>query len=81
MTATVALSFALAGVATWTWSTSHASQQALCTLRSDLESRVETSKTFLKENPAGVAGIPARTIQDGINSQERTILALRSLSC
>jgi hypothetical protein len=79
--ATVVLSLALAGVAAWTWSTSHANQKALCTLRSDLEARVEVSKTFLREHPEGVAGIPAQTIRDGIVNQERTILALGGLSC
>jgi len=54
---------------------------ALCTLRADLERRVDTSREFLKENPDGIPGIPARTIQEGINNQERTIEALGVLDC
>jgi hypothetical protein len=57
------------------------SRDALCVLRADLERRVATSRDFLEENPAGIPGIPARTIRDGIRNQERTIEALSGLSC
>ena len=57
------------------------SRVALCALRSDLERRVQTSEKFLKEHPAGIPGIPAKTIRDGIRNQQRTITALAALSC
>jgi hypothetical protein len=61
-----------------------ANQQAtdsLCALRADLQTRVATSKQFLKEHPNGIPGIPAKTFRDGIKNQERTIRALSGLSC
>jgi hypothetical protein len=54
---------------------------ALCTLRLDLVHRVEGSKAFLATHPRGFSGIPARTIQAGIDNQQRTITALRVLKC
>jgi len=79
--ATVVLYVAVGLVAAMSWSTAQTSQDALCALRSDLEARVATSLEFLAEHPEGVAGIPAKTIKDGINNQRRTISALRSLDC
>lgn len=86
--ATVALAIALGGIAVWTYieaGKSHDSARnnraALCALRGDLEKRVETSKAFLRENPKGIPGISAATIQQGINNQESTIDALSDLSC
>jgi uncharacterized protein (DUF1786 family) len=54
---------------------------ALCTLRADLERRVEVSREFLEKNPDGIPGITAETIQQGIDNQQRTIGALASLNC
>lgn len=57
------------------------SRSALCALRTDMERRVATSKALIARNPQGFAGIPARTIRDGIRNQERTIRALSSIDC
>lgn len=57
------------------------STDALCALRSDLVKRVANSEAFLEEHPNGIAGIPAKTIQDGIDNQKQTIRALGDLSC
>jgi len=54
---------------------------ALCALRTDLERRVAGSKTFLAEHPAGIPGISAKVIRDGIKNQERTIKALSGIDC
>jgi hypothetical protein len=59
----------------------HDTNRALCTLRTDLEQRVEQSRNFLEENPDGVPGIPASLIRNGIANQENTIEALSGLDC
>lgn len=75
------LGIALGVVAAKSYHDSHTTQIALCALRGDLEKRVTTSTQFLIDHPNGVAGIPAKTIQDGIDNQRRTIHALRDLNC
>lgn len=54
---------------------------ALCTLRADLEQRVDSSRDFLKTHPDGIPGIPRATFDQGIANQERTIDALHELGC
>lgn len=54
---------------------------ALCTLRSDLEVRLQGAKDFLAEHPDGIAGITAATLQQSITNQERTVTALSGLEC
>lgn len=54
---------------------------ALCTLRADLETRVETSRLFLKDNPGGIPGFPQDAIRQSISNQEQTIEALGILDC
>jgi len=56
-------------------------EQALCILRDDLQTRVDAAQAFLKANPDGIPGIPAQQIQDSIDNQQRTILALQLLDC
>lgn len=79
--ATVVLYAIIGATVIWTWNGSDNNRQALCALRLDLERRVESSKTFLRDHPEGIAGISAKTIQDGIDNQERTIAALGGLDC
>jgi hypothetical protein len=54
---------------------------ALCALRTDLQTRVASSQQFLEDNPNGIPGIPAKQIRDSIDGQRRTIRALDGLSC
>jgi hypothetical protein len=54
---------------------------ALCTFRKDLEVRVAASRKFLASHPDGFAGVPVRTIREGISNQERTIGALSGIDC
>lgn len=61
--------------------TVHTTTSALCALRGDLEQRVQTSLTFLENNPEGIPGISAKAIRDGIVNQQRTIDALAPLAC
>lgn len=54
---------------------------ALCTLRADLQSRVDQSEQFLSKHPKGFAGIPAATIKQSLEGQQRTVTALQGLEC
>lgn len=54
---------------------------SLCALRKDLETRVASSLNFLRDHPAGIAGIDPKTIRDGIANQQRTISALSGIDC
>jgi hypothetical protein len=61
--------------------TALSANSALCTLRSDLELRIEDARIFLDEHPDGIPGIPAATLVQSIANQKRTIDALSSLQC
>lgn len=71
----------LAAVVVKTTSEARDTRDSLCTLRADLEVRVESSRKFLDEHPEGIPGVPARAIREGIRNQDRTIHALDSLHC
>lgn len=64
-----------------TYTQANETHRSLCTLRGDLERRVDASIRFLAENPRGIPGVPVRVIQDGVANQQRTIAALRGLNC
>jgi len=49
----------------------------VCRLRDDIETRIENSEAFLKQHPQGIPGLPAKTIQNSITGQKRTIRALK----
>lgn len=49
---------------------------ALCTLRADLVERNTAARAFLRDNPAGFAGIPGSTIQSSIDARQATLDAL-----
>lgn len=55
--------------------------RSLCTLRTDLERRVDASARFLADHPDGIAGISAVAIQQSIENQQRTVDALANLNC
>jgi hypothetical protein len=54
---------------------------ALCVLRADLQSRVDTGQRFLDRHPRGIQGISASDIRGSISNQRQTVRALRGLSC
>lgn len=54
---------------------------ALCVFRADLQSRVDGGVKFLASHPHGIAGISPADIKDSIRNQQRTVRALRGLSC
>lgn len=54
---------------------------ALCAFRDDLATRVESGRQFLLDNPKGIPGLPAETIQQSLDNQQRTLDALAALNC
>jgi hypothetical protein len=52
----------------------------VCRLRRDLERRVADSQAFLRANPGGIPGIPAKTIEASITNERSTIRSLHVLS-
>ena len=58
--------------------TNHA---ALCTLRRDLETRVEALREFLEDNPNGIPGLSPVAIRHRIEDLEQTLDALDILEC
>ena len=68
---------------------------ALCALRMEIQARVvrntnrlRRSEAFLRANPAGIPGISARVIREGVNEQrqeimdqQRTVKALGGIDC
>lgn len=61
----------------------HAQQAtaALCALRDDLQTRVDTGQDFLKAHPRGAFGLSPATISTTLDGQRRTINALSVLRC
>lgn len=55
--------------------------KSLCSLRTDLQVRVDASAKYLADHPEGIPGISPKMIRDGIANQQRTIQALRGLTC
>jgi hypothetical protein len=56
-------------------------KHALCALRGDLVTRIDTSTAYLKEHPEGIPGVDPKVIRAGIANQRRTVHALRHLNC
>lgn len=54
---------------------------ALCALRDDLKTRIAGSEKFLLEHPKGWLGITPASIQQSIDGQQRTVIALSVLNC
>lgn len=54
---------------------------ANCTFREDLQNRVITGQQFLIDNPNGIPGFSAKTLQASIDGQLRTIATLSNLNC
>lgn len=79
--ATVIVYLALAALAIKATVESENTKTALCALRSDLETRVAESKTFLKEHPKGIPGVPVATLRVSISNGEHTINALGVVNC
>lgn len=79
--ATGLLYFCLFGAGIYIYVENHTSKQAICALRTDLESRTSGTRAFLKVHPNGIPGVPIATIKEGLHNQDRSIKALSVLSC
>jgi hypothetical protein len=55
--------------------------EAICALSADLEARTQASRVFLREHPHGAFGVPAATIRESVENQERSIDALSVVAC
>ena len=56
-------------------------ETAVCSLRADLRSRVNSTARFLRSHPRGILGVPAATIRASLKSQRATLRSLRALRC
>ncbi len=54
---------------------------ALCTFRADLQKRYDDGVAFLADNPDGIPGLPAATIQRSLDAQHDTLISLANLPC
>jgi len=54
---------------------------ALCVLRQDLQTRIDSAKEFLVDHPEGFQGVSPAVLQQSIHNQEQTIEALSDLDC
>jgi hypothetical protein len=81
---TTILSYIVAGViVVLAWGTADMLRQGVCSLRADLEDRVENSKQFLHDRPDAIRalGFTPPEVREQIVNQERTIQALSSIQC
>jgi hypothetical protein len=69
-----------AGVAFFLVSASK-THDALCNLRGDLQTRVDTTHRFLRLHPAGIPGVPPALLAQQADGQQRTVNALAPLGC
>lgn len=81
MLATAVLYVALLGIVAYVYLDGKTTNNALCSLRADLVTRVTSSIEFLKRNPEGIRGISDEDILESISGQQRTIIALSNLDC
>ena len=79
--ATVVLYLVIAAIGLKIYLNGRDTTDALCTLRTDLQVRVNSSTNFLIEHPKGIPGITPKMIRDGIDNQQRSINALQGLHC
>lgn len=54
---------------------------SLCALRRDVETRAENARAFLHAHPHGFAGFSSSAIRVSLVGQERTVRALSGLNC
>lgn len=79
--ATVALAVAQALVAGYNYRNATQAHNALCTLRGDLQRRVDTTRNYLDTHPHGFAGVSQQAISQSLRNQQRTIDSLEGLNC
>lgn len=55
--------------------------KALCSLRGDIQGRVDQAEKFLADHPEGFAGITPATIRQTLKGQKSTVKSLSNLDC
>jgi hypothetical protein len=56
--------------------------EAICALVSDLETRTEDTRAFLRAHPHGIAGLATGAqLRESLRNQERTLSALGVIKC
>ena len=53
----------------------------LCALRHDLQKRIESSESFLRDHPRGIPGVPSSLIRAGVRNQKQTLASLDAVKC
>lgn len=56
-------------------------RDSLCAFKFNLQTTQRDAKDFLVENPDGIPGISAATIEQGIANRQNTLDSLQTLSC
>ena len=81
--AQVVLYLVVLGLTAWTLITASNIESSLCTFRSDLETRADTTEKLLDENPEAFAefGLTPEEARGQVDNQRRTIAALGDLDC
>ena len=59
----------------------NSARAGLCALRQDLSRRVDEQRSFLREHPAGIPGIPLAVISASLANAEQTLKALDVVHC
>jgi hypothetical protein len=78
---TIVLYIVMILLAGWTFRQAHRNKDALCALRGDAQSRIETSQQFLIQNHNGIPGVSAEQLKNSIANSVRTVQALSNLKC
>lgn len=71
----------MAGTVWYVYHTTENNRSALCAYRADLDSRIATGKQFLIDNPNGIPGISAKTLQRSIDNEERAAKSFAVVDC
>lgn len=75
------LGLTVSATAYYTLNSAQDSKAGLCAIREDSEQRVHLGEEFLKENPKGIPGISAESLDRSIANSKQTLLSLSFLSC
>lgn len=55
--------------------------KGLCTIRENAQDQITRTEDFLKEHPEGFAGLSPAVLRRGLESQKRTVEALKDVDC
>lgn len=80
---TIVLFLLVAGISIYSLIINSHVHSALCTFRSDLQTRVNSTTHYLETHPGAtpIPGVSRATLQQGRDNQQRTVDSLGSLGC